>query len=65
MDMPSPDYAGDLDDISREIIEDALRQLDTPILEIASSSTTQLQGQEHYTLVRVFESDLLYKLTLI
>ena len=49
MDMPSPDYAGDLDDISREIIEDALRQLDTPILEIASSSTTQLQGQEHYT----------------
>ena len=52
MDTPSPDYAGDLDDISSDIIEDALRQLDTPILEsntIASSSTTQLPGQQQYT----------------
>ena len=52
MDTPSPDYAGDLDDISPDIIEDALRQLDTPILEsntIASSSTTQLPGQQQYT----------------
>ena len=51
MDMPSPDYMGDLDNISPDIIEDALRQLDMPILEsnsIASSSTTQLPGQQQY-----------------
>ena len=66
--MPSLDYVGHLDNISLEIIKDALCQLNTPILEsnsIALSLTTQPQNNSTILLVHVFESDQLYKLTLI